>query len=249
MRTIKDPTFNIYRDGGNVERKGKEINREGILKLAKDEAFIKDKIRYSNIKSIKFIDEVYLIRNSIENFIQKIKPDAVVKGFEYKNKFNNKIGISEPFKNLFTQGMVCHETYKDEKNNWLAPDEIESENGKDFFIEFTKDKKNSVIVATTRPETMLGDTAVAVHPQDKRYSDLVGKTLILPLVNREIPVIADEYSDPDKGSGAVKITPGHDFNDFEVGRRHNLEIINIFDENACIVDKKFAKNYIYYDII
>ena len=91
---------------------------------------------------------------------------------------------------------------------------------------------------------MLGDTAVAVHPQDKRYSDLVGKTLILPLVNREIPVIADDYSDPDKGSGAVKITPGHDFNDFEVGRRHNLEIINIFDENACIVDKKFAVNYI-----
>ena len=109
---------------------------------------------------------------------------------------------------------------------------------------FTKDKKNSVIVATTRPETMFGDTAVAVHPQDKRYSDLVGKTLILPLVNREIPVIADEYSDPDKGSGAVKITPGHDFNDFEVGRRHNLEIINIFDENACIVNKNFTKNYI-----
>ena len=91
---------------------------------------------------------------------------------------------------------------------------------------------------------MLGDTAVAVHPQDKRYIGLVGKTLILPLVNREIPVIADEYSEPDKRSGAVKITPGHDFNDFEVGRRHNLEIINIFDENACIVDKKFTSGYI-----
>ena len=89
-----------------------------------------------------------------------------------------------------------------------------------------------IVVATTRPETMLGDTAVAVHPDDERYRKLVGKNVILPLVGRRIPIVADEYSDPEKGSGAVKITPAHDFNDFEVGKRHNLPLINIFTTEA-----------------
>ncbi len=91
-----------------------------------------------------------------------------------------------------------------------------------------------IVIATTRPETMLGDTAVAVHPDDPRYRDLVGKTIPLPLVGREIPIIADAYADPETGSGAVKITPAHDFNDFEVGRRHNLPRINIFDKSASV---------------
>ena len=89
-----------------------------------------------------------------------------------------------------------------------------------------------ITVATTRPETMLGDTAVAVHPDDDRYAGLVGKYAILPLVGRRIPIVADEYSDPEKGSGAVKITPAHDFNDFDVGRRHHLPLVNIFDDDA-----------------
>ena len=90
----------------------------------------------------------------------------------------------------------------------------------------------NIVVATTRPETMLGDTAVAVHPGDERYTHLVGHKVRLPLVGRLIPIVADDYSDPEKGTGAVKITPAHDFNDFEVGRRHNLEVINIFDAEA-----------------
>ncbi len=89
-----------------------------------------------------------------------------------------------------------------------------------------------ITVATTRPETMLGDTGVAVHPDDERYRDLVGKYAVLPLVGRRIPIVADPYSDPEKGTGAVKITPAHDFNDFEVGRRHGLSLINIFDAEA-----------------
>ncbi|HMB77858.1 MAG TPA: valine--tRNA ligase, partial [Kiloniellaceae bacterium] len=93
-----------------------------------------------------------------------------------------------------------------------------------------------LVVATTRPETMLGDTAVAVHPEDPRYRDLVGKSVRLPLVDRPIPVVGDDYADPETGSGAVKITPAHDFNDFEVGRRHDLEMINIFDRNAHLND-------------
>jgi valyl-tRNA synthetase len=93
-----------------------------------------------------------------------------------------------------------------------------------------------ITVATTRPETMLGDTGVAVHPMDPRYADLVGKQVRLPLADRLIPVIADEYADPETGSGAVKITPAHDFNDFEVGRRHGLAMINIFDADARVND-------------
>jgi len=94
------------------------------------------------------------------------------------------------------------------------------------------DPSTFIVVATTRPETMLGDTAVAVHPDDERYKKLIGKNAILPLVGRKIPIIADEYSDPEKGSGAVKITPAHDFNDFEVGKRHNLPQVNIFSVEA-----------------
>jgi valyl-tRNA synthetase len=98
--------------------------------------------------------------------------------------------------------------------------------------------KDYIVVATTRPETMLGDTAVAVHPEDERYAALVkaGAKVKLPLVGREIPIVADTYSDPEKGSGAVKITPAHDLNDFEVGKRHKLELINIFDATATLND-------------
>jgi valyl-tRNA synthetase len=94
------------------------------------------------------------------------------------------------------------------------------------------DATTFIVIATTRPETMLGDTAVAVHPDDERYKKLVGKNVILPLVGRKIPIIADDISDPEKGSGAVKITPAHDFSDFEVGKRHKLPQINIFSAEA-----------------
>jgi valyl-tRNA synthetase len=104
------------------------------------------------------------------------------------------------------------------------------------------DPSSFIVVATTRPETMLGDTAVAVHPDDERYKALVGKKVILPLVGRRIPIIADEYSDPEKGSGAVKITPAHDFNDFEVGKRHNLPQVNVLtiDGKITFADDAFS---------
>lgn len=92
-----------------------------------------------------------------------------------------------------------------------------------------------LVVATTRPETMLGDAAVAVHPEDERYKDLIGRHVLLPLVNRLIPIVADEYVDREFGTGCVKITPAHDFNDYEVGKRHNLPLINIFDKNAAVL--------------
>ncbi len=99
----------------------------------------------------------------------------------------------------------------------------------------TADGKDHLIVATTRPETMLGDSAVAVHPDDERYKALIGQYVDLPLVGRRIPIIADEYCDPEFGTGCVKITPAHDFNDYEVGKRHNLPLINIFDQDAAVL--------------
>ena len=97
--------------------------------------------------------------------------------------------------------------------------------------QITGEKDRYIIVATTRPETMLGDTAVAVHPEDKRYKDLVGKTCILPIMNKEIPIIADDFVDKEFGTGCVKITPAHDMNDYQAGLRHNLEIVEVFDED------------------
>jgi valyl-tRNA synthetase len=97
-----------------------------------------------------------------------------------------------------------------------------------------EDPTSFIVVATTRPETMLGDTAVAVHPDDERYTALVGQHVILPLVGRKIPIVADDYSDPEKGSGAVKVTPAHDFNDFEIGKRHGLPQISVLDQEGCL---------------
>lgn len=148
--------------------------------------------------------------------------------------------VGKVFVDLYNEGLI----YKDKRLvNWdpklctaISDLEVEAREINGHFwhfkypLEGTEDQ--FITVATTRPETMLGDTAVAVHPDDERYKELVGKNVILPLVGRAIPIIADEYSDPTKGTGAVKITPAHDFNDFEVGKRHNLPMINIFDETA-----------------
>ncbi len=150
--------------------------------------------------------------------------------------------VEEVFVNLYKKGYiykgnkiinycpVCHTTISDAEveheeqagHFWHMRYEIVGEPGK--YVEF----------ATTRPETMLGDTAVAVNPKDDRYKDIVGKKVLLPFVNREIPVLADEYVDMEFGTGVVKITPAHDPNDFEVGKRHNLEVINVLNDDATI---------------
>ena len=148
--------------------------------------------------------------------------------------------VTKVFVDLYKNGLI----YKDKRLvNWdpklhTAISDLEVENrdvnGKLWHINYPikGEDKVYITVATTRPETMLGDTAVAVNPKDERFNSLIGKKAILPLVGRTIPIIGDDYADMERGSGAVKITPGHDFNDFEVSKRHSLEIINIFDENA-----------------
>ena len=115
--------------------------------------------------------------------------------------------------------------------------EFEEESGHLWHVRYyTKDKNEYVTVATTRPETMLGDTAVAVHPDDERYKNMIGKTVVVPIVNREIKIIADEFVEKEFGTGCVKITPAHDFNDYESGLRHNLDAIEVFDEKNIMTD-------------
>lgn len=149
--------------------------------------------------------------------------------------------VLEVFVNLYKKGLI----YQGSRIiNWCpscatalsdAEVEYEEQAGNFWHIKyFVKDSDEYLTIATTRPETLLGDTAVAVHPDDERYTHLIGKTLILPLVGREIPIIADEYVDKDFGTGAVKITPAHDPNDFEVGLRHNLEQIKVLNDDATI---------------
>ncbi len=154
----------------------------------------------------------------------------------------NNAAVTEVFTKLYEKGYI----YKGSRiGNWcpvcqtsISDAEVIHEEQDGFFWHINYpvagEEGRFVEIATTRPETLLGDTAVAVNPDDDRYKDIVGKTLILPLVNREIPVIADSYVDKEFGTGAVKITPAHDPNDFEVGKRHNLEEINIMNDDATI---------------
>lgn len=148
--------------------------------------------------------------------------------------------VEEVFIRLYNKGYI----YKGKRIiNWcpvcktsISDAEVEHEDQKGHFwhIKYpvAGEENRYVEIATTRPETMFGDTAVAVHPSDERYHDLIGRKLILPVVNKEIPVVADEYVDMEFGTGCVKITPAHDPNDFEVGRRHNLELVNVMNDDA-----------------
>ncbi len=166
-----------------------------------------------------------------------------------RDRFTMDEGLStavrKVFVDLYRDGLI----YKDKRLvNWdcvlqTAVSDLEVEptevDGHLWYIRYPIEAvpDRHIVVATTRPETMLGDAAVAVHPDDPRYQDLIGTHAVLPLVGRRLPIVADSYSDPEKGSGAVKITPGHDFNDFEVGRRHDLEMINIMDQEGRLNDQ------------
>ena len=163
-----------------------------------------------------------------------------------RERFTMDEGLSEAvrevFVTLYKQGLI----YRDRRLvNWdpkfqsaISDLEVESReiNGSIWYLRYplADGSGRFIIVATTRPETMLGDTAVAVNPEDERYKDLVGHHVILPITGRRVKIVADAYSDPEKGSGAVKITPAHDFNDFEVGRRHGLEMPSVLDREAKI---------------
>jgi len=161
-----------------------------------------------------------------------------------RERFTMDDGLSHAVRKVFVDLHKKGLIYRDKRLvNWdpmlhTAISDLEVEqrevNGTMWYFKYPIEGENgaTITVGTTRPETMLGDTGVAVHPEDTRYKDLIGKKAVLPIVDRPIPIVADDYADPEKGSGAVKITPAHDFNDFEVGKRNNLKLINVLDQNA-----------------
>lgn len=162
-----------------------------------------------------------------------------------RERFTMDAGLSKAVREVFVRLYQEKLIYRDNRLiNWcprchtaLSDIEVEHEEkaGHLWHLRYpVVGTDDHLVVATTRPETMLGDTAVAVHPEDERYAHLIGKMVLLPLVNREIPIIADDYVDREFGTGVVKITPAHDFNDFEMGVRHNLDRINVFDESGVV---------------
>ena len=191
-----------------------------------------------------FVEKVWQWKAESGGMIEHQQRHLGVSADWERSRFTMDEGLSEAVRKVFVKLHKDGLIYRDKRLvNWdpkfqtaISDLEVEQKDVDGFMWSLqypVKDMPDTYItVATTRPETMFGDMAVAVHPEDPRYQDLIGKMVILPLVGREIPIVADEYSDPEKGTGAVKITPAHDFNDFEVGKRHDLEMLNIFDDTA-----------------
>ena len=196
----------------------------------------------------KFIDEIWKWKAESGGTITKqlrrlgASPDWSRERFTMDDGLSN--AVKEVFVQLHEEGLI----YRGKRLvNWdpvlhTAVSDLEviseEEQGNLWHMRYPlTDGSGHLVVATTRPETMLGDQAVAVHPEDERYQAMIGKTITLPLVGREIPIIADDYVDPEFGTGCVKITPAHDFNDYEMGKRHNLPMLNIFTQDAAINDQ------------
>ena len=166
-----------------------------------------------------------------------------------RERFTMDEGLSEAVKEIFISLYEQDYIYKGTRMvNWdtqlkSAVSDLEvsssAENGKLWSIKYKTELDDYIVIATTRPETLLGDTAVAVNPDDKRYSHLIGKKVEVPIVNRMVEVIADDYVDPEFGSGCVKITPAHDFNDYEIGLRHDLDFVRCIDFEGNIESKDF----------
>lgn len=206
----------------------------------------KEGLKKEDLGREKFIEQVWDWKNQYGGIItNQLRKLGASLDWE-RERFTMDEGLSEAVKEIFIKlyndGLIYRGEYI---VNWcprcgtaLADDEVEHEDksGKLWFIKYpVKDSNETLTISTTRPETMLADVAVAVNPTDERFKHLVGKTLILPLVGREIPIIADDYVDIEFGTGALKITPAHDPNDFTVGKRHNLPIINMMTKEGTVV--------------
>ena len=230
------------------------IDHAGIAtEIVVERELSKKKLNKSKIGRDKFIKEIWKWKKKSGNqIINQLKILGTSVDWD-KSRFTMDDELSKVVKNVFVilynQGLI----YKDKRLvNWdpkletaISDLEVKQKNitGNLWYINYKVCNENDYItVATTRPETLFGDAAIAIHPKNKKLKKFIGKNAIIPICNRKIPIIADEYADPTKGSGAVKITPAHDFNDFEIGRKHNLPIINIFDKKARLAieyDKSF----------
>lgn len=208
----------------------------------------KEGIKKDEIGREKFVKKVWEWKNQygdiIINQLKKLGCSCDWSRNAFTMDENLSASVRKVFVDLYKKGLI----FKSKKLvNWdtvlkTAISDLEVDqrevNSKLYYIKYQiENTKEFITIATTRPETMLGDTAIAVNPLDKRYKKIVGKNAIIPIVERKIKIIEDEYADPEQGTGAVKITPAHDFNDYEVGQRNKLEIINVFTEDGKINDK------------
>ena len=205
----------------------------------------KDGLKKNDLGREKFIEKVWEWKNQYGDIIINQLKKLGCSCDWSRNAFTMDKNLSDSVIKVFVD--LCNKKliYKSKKLvNWdtvlkTAISDLEVDlrevNSKLYYINYPIEGSNeNITIATTRPETMLGDTAVAVNPKDQRYKKLVGLNIILPLVERKIKIISDEYADPEQGTGAVKITPAHDFNDYEVGVRNKLEILNIFTDDGKI---------------
>ena len=241
--TIQDILIRYHRMQGKEVLWQAGTDHAGIAtQMVVEKQLAKQKINRKDLGREKFIKKIWEWKkesgSKISNQLRRLGSSSDWS----RERFTMDDGLSKAVKKVFVQLFKEGIIYKDKRLvNWdphlltaISDLEVEQkeQEGSLWYIKYPIDDRNYIVVATTRPETMLGDTAVAVHPDDKRYSKLIGKNCFLPLTDRKIKIIADEFADPKKGSGAVKITPAHDFNDFDVGKRHNLDCINIFNEFA-----------------
>ncbi|MDN5324684.1 MAG: valyl-tRNA synthetase [Thermosipho sp. (in: thermotogales)] len=207
-----------------LEKKGQkreELGREKFLEIVWDWANTYRKTIKNQIMaigaSVDWTRERFTLDEGLSKAVRKVFVSLYKKGLIYKGKY------------IVNWCPRCKTVLSDEEVEYHEHD------GKLYYIKYPfADSTGEIVIATTRPETMLGDTAVAVHPSDERYKDLIGKEVILPLVGRKIKIIGDVHADPKFGTGALKVTPAHDPNDFLIGQRHNLEFINIFNEDMTI---------------
>lgn len=225
------------------------MDHAGIATQAKVEAKLNEQgISRHDIGREKFLEEVWSWKDEYASFIRQQWAKLGL-GLDYdRERFTLDDGLSKAvrkvFVDMYNKGLI----YRGERIiNWdpeartaLSDIEVVHEDVEGKFYHFKypyADGEGYIEIATTRPETMLGDTAIVVNPNDERYKDVIGKKVILPIVNRELPILADEYVDVEFGSGAMKVTPAHDPNDFEIGQRHNLESIIVMDEEGKMNDK------------
>ena len=244
--TLQDVLIRYHRMIGKDALWQPGIDHAGIAtQMVVERQMAADGISRRDLGRDKFIERVWEWKAESGGTIEHQQRHLGVSADWERSRFTMDEGLSDAVRKVFVKLHKDGLIFRDKRLvNWdpkfqtaISDLEVEQKdmNGKMWQLHYpVKDMDRMVTVATTRPETMLGDMAVAVHPDDERYSDLVGKMVVLPLTGREIPIIADEYSVPEKGTGAVKITPAHDFNDFEVGRRHNLELLNIYDAFAAL---------------
>ena len=250
--TIQDILIRYHRMQGKEVLWQAGTDHAGIAtQMVVERKLLEDGLDRRTLGREQFIEKVWEWKEesggSINNQLRRLGASADWS----RERFTMDEGLSEAVKKVFVDLYNDGIIYRDKRLvNWdpklltaISDLEVEQkeQEGSLWHIKYPIDQDNYIVVATTRPETMLGDSAVAVHPEDSRYKDLIGKHCNLPLVEKTIPIIADEYADPEKGSGAVKITPAHDFNDFEVGKRHQLEFINIFDQFAKINENAPSK--------